>query len=184
MEDISLYVLDLVQNSIAANARIITIEVMEYTEENLLTLTIIDDGNGMDEFLISKVTNPFFTTRTTRKVGLGLPMAKASTEGCGGSFTINSSKGIGTKVTMIYKTGHIDCPPFGRMDQTMTTLVAANTNTDFTYKHSTQKGTFNFDTRVIKSELKEVPIDTFEVLEWICSYVKEGINEIDGGKMS
>jgi len=184
MEDISLFVLDLVQNSIAAEARIVIIEIIECKQDKCLSLTIEDDGKGMDEFLMSKVTDPFFTTRTTRKVGLGLPFAKAAAQGCEGSFAILSEKGKGTKVTIIFKTNHLDCPPFGSMDQTLAALISANTNVDFVYKHLTQKGTFNFDTRIVKSELRGVRIDAFEVFEWILSYVKDGINEIDGGKIS
>jgi len=184
MEDISLFVLDLVQNSIAAEATKVIIEIIECKQNKRLSLTIQDDGKGMDEHLVSKVTDPFYTTRTTRKVGLGLPMAKASVQGCGGSFAISSRKGEGTKVTMIFKTNHFDCPPLGSMDQTLAALISTNINVDFVYKHSTQKGTLDFDTRVIKSELRGVRIDVFEVIEWIRSYIKDGINEIDGGIIS
>jgi len=184
MEDLSLFVLDLAQNSIAAKAKIVIIEIIECKQDKCLSLTIEDDGKGMDEYLISKVTDPFFTTRTTRKVGLGLPFAKAAAQGCGGSFAILSQKGEGTKVTMIFKTNHFDCPPFGSMDQTLAALISANTNVDFMYTHSTQKGKFDLDTRIIKSKLDGVPIDVFEVIEWILSYIKDGINEIDGGKIS
>lgn len=184
MEDVSLFVLDLVQNSIAAEAKVISIEVIESKQDGCLSLTISDNGKGMDEHLMSKVTDPFFTTRTTRKVGLGIPMAKAAAQGCGGSFEIFSRKGEGTQIKMIFKTDHIDCPPFGRMDQTVATLIIANVNVDFIYKHSTQKGTVDLDTRIIKSELNGVPIDVFEVIEWIRSYIRDGINEIDGGIFS
>jgi anti-sigma regulatory factor (Ser/Thr protein kinase) len=184
MEDISLFVLDLVQNSIAAEARVINMEIIECEQDKCLSLTIRDDGKGMDEHLMRRVTDPFFTTRTTRKVGLGIPMAKAAAQGCGGSFTILSRKGEGTQITLTFKTDHMDCPPFGRMDQTIAALIATNTNVDFIYKHSTQKGTVDLDTRIIKSELNGVPIDVFEVIEWIRSYIREGINEIDGGVFS
>lgn len=184
MEDLSLFVLDLAQNSIAAEARIVIIEIIECKQDKCLSLTIEDDGKGMDEYLLSKVTDPFYTTRTTRKVGLGLPFAKAAAQGCGGSFAILSRKGEGTKVTMIFKTNHFDCPPFGNMEQTLAALISANTNVDFVYKHSTQKGMFDLDTRIIKSKLDGISIDVFEVIEWVRSYIKDGVNEIDGGKIS
>jgi len=184
MEDISLFILDLVQNSIAAQAQVVSIEIVENREEKSLSLTIRDDGKGMDELLLSRVADPFFTTRTTRKVGLGIPMAKAATQGCGGSFTISSRSGEGTQITLVFKTDDLDCPPFGRMDQTIASLIAANTNIDFIYKHLTCKGTLDLDTRLIKSELKGVPIDVFEVIEWISSYIRDGLKEIDGGIFS
>ncbi len=184
MKDVSLFVLDLVQNSIAAEARVISIEIIECKPDKLLSLMIRDDGKGMDEHLLSNVTDPFFTTRTTRKVGLGIPMAKAAAQGCGGSFAIFSRKGEGTQINMTFKTDNVDCPPFGRMDQTIAMLVAANTNVDFIYKHSTQTGTLDLDTRTLKLKLDGVSIDVFEVLEWISSYIRDGIKEIDGGIIS
>jgi len=184
MEDISLFVLDLVQNSISAHAREIYIEIIESRQDKSLKLMIKDDGKGMDELTQSKITDPFFTTRTTRKVGLGIPMAKAATQGCGGSFAISSRKGEGTQITMIFKTDSLDCPPLGRMDQTITSLIAANTEIDFIYKHSTWKGTLDLNTQLIKSELKGVSIGVFEVIEWISSYIRDGLKEIDGGIFS
>jgi len=181
MEDISLFVLDLAQNSISAKAKLVIIEVTENSQLNLLKVELIDDGKGMSEEMVQKVTDPFFTTRTTRRVGLGLPMAKAASTSCGGNFSISSQIGKGTKITLEYLTDNIDCPPFGKMEQTIFALIATNSEIDFVYKHSTLEGTFVLDTRLIKKELNEVPINSGPVLQWISEYIIEGINEVNGG---
>ena len=115
MKEISLHILDIIQNSISAKAKVIQLTIFESTINNVLIVTIEDNGQGMEEDFLEKVTNPFITTRTTRKVGLGISLLKAAAERCGGSFHIDSQKGIGTKVEAIFQYNHIDRAPLGNM---------------------------------------------------------------------
>ena len=181
MQDISLHLLDIVQNSITANANLIEIKIIEDSCNDILSVSISDNGRGMDESTLKMVVDPFYTTRTTRKVGLGLPLFKEAAESCDGSFTIKSQPGNGTKVRADFRLSHIDRPPLGNIDETLVTLVLCNPNIDFVYTHSTCIDKFEFDTRIIKTTLGNVRIDEPEVIKWIGSYIKEGLNEIHGG---
>src|SRR5690554_5477717 len=134
MEDLSLFILDITQNSISANSSLIKIKL--YEDGTTLTLVIEDDGKGIEPSILLKVADPFYTTRTTRKVGMGLSLLKAAAEGCGGDFEIKSQLGKGTVVQTSFKLDHIDCPPLGKMDETLTTLIICNPDIDFVYEHS------------------------------------------------
>lgn len=153
MNEISLHILDILQNSIHAGASLITVIIRYDQAAGTLSISIEDDGCGMDEAYLEKVTNPFVTGRTTRRVGLGIPLFKAGAEGCGGSFEIKSQKGRGTLVSAVFITGNIDCPPLGNMTDTMVSQVISHQNVDFIYKFITNAGEMNFDTREIKGAL-------------------------------
>lgn len=181
MQDLSLHLLDLAQNSISAGASIVQILIDEDWQRDWLSITIGDDGRGMDEETILKVADPFYTTRTTRKVGLGLPLFKATAERCDGHLAIESSIGTGTKIRAELRLGHIDRPPFGELKDTMVTLILCNPFVDFVYGHNTNKGEFKIDTREIRETIGEIPIGNPEIIGWIGSYIEEGLNEIDGG---
>lgn len=145
MNEISLHILDILQNSIHAGASLITVIIRYDQAAGTLSISIEDDGCGMDEAYLEKVTNPFVTGRTTRRVGLGIPLFKAGAEGCGGSFEIKSQKGRGTLVSAVFITGNIDCPPLGNMTDTMVSQVISHQNVDFIYKFITNAGEMNFD---------------------------------------
>ena len=181
MQDLSLHLLDLVQNSIAAGATQIVINVEEDEEKDWLSIAIEDNGRGMDNETIKRATDPFYTTRTTRKVGLGLPLFKATTERCGGHLNLQSTVGKGTRIEAEFQLGHIDRPPFGRIDETMVTLILCNAEIDFVYSHKTKYGQFLLDTREIRKIIGELPINNVEVITWIQSYIREELNEINGG---
>jgi hypothetical protein len=181
MEDISLYILDLVQNSIAAAATVVEILIIEDVQNDKLILCIKDNGVGMDSQLAKKVTDPFYTTRTTRKVGLGLSFIQAAAQACEGSVDVFSEPGKGTEVRVVFRYGHIDRPPLGRMDHTMAVLVACNPSIDFIYTHITQAGSFSFDSREVRHKIGDLPIDHPEVVDWIRVYIREGLDEISGG---
>jgi hypothetical protein len=181
MEDISLHILDIAQNSIAAGASRVEISIREFQPQDLLDVTIRDNGSGMDEEQVKKVTDPFYTTRKTRKVGLGLPLFKASAEASGGCMEIHSRKGTGTAVQALFHTGHIDCLPMGKMEDTITTLIFCNPDVDFSYRHEYCGRHFMLDTREIREQLGEVSITTPDVLDWIKDFIKEGLDEIYGG---
>lgn len=181
MEDISLYILDLVQNSIAAGATLIEISLIEDIQNDKLILIIKDNGRGMDSRTVKRVTDPFYTTRTTRKVGLGLALVEAAAQACNGGVYIFSQPGKGTEVRVEFEYHHIDRPPLGNMDHTIAVLIACNPSIDFVYTHITPVGRLCFDSREVRQKLGELPIDHPEVVEWIREYIREGIDEISGG---
>jgi hypothetical protein len=181
MQDLSLHLLDLAQNSISAMASLVQIYIYEDWQRDWVNITIVDNGRGMDEETILRVTDPFYTTRTTRKVGLGLPLYKATAERCGGHLTIESSPERGTKIVAEFMLSHIDRPPFGKLDDTIITLILCNPQVEFVYSHKTHKGEFKIDTRNIREIIGDMPIEHPEIIGWIHSYIREGLNEIDGG---
>lgn len=181
MRDISLHILDIVQNSITAGASLISISVNTDLKKDMLTICIDDNGYGMSEDIIAHVKSPFTTSRTTRSVGLGIPLFTVSCENTGGSLDIGSSPGIGTNLTAIYKYSHIDRPPLGDIAETIYALLLLNPQIDFILSAEKDK-TFLFDTRDIKKTLDGLPITDPRVLEFIRSFLQEGIAEVFGGK--
>ncbi len=178
MKEISLNILDIAQNSVSAKATEIGIKIEESLKKNVLAIHITDNGCGMDEEFLSKVTDPFTTTRTTRKVGLGLPLFKMAAEQAGGEFKIESEKGVGTKVTATFVHDNIDRSPLGDMTGTMISLISMNAELDFVYSHTTDSGKFVFDTKEIRDALGDVPLSEYEVLEWIKQYINEGLASV------
>lgn len=181
MEDLSLHILDIVQNSISAMAKAIRIAMKEDDLNDRLTVVVEDNGRGMDEETVKKVVDPFYTTRATRKVGLGVPLLSAVAEVCGGSLRINSQFGKGTILEVWFPLSHIDRPPLGNMADTIITLIVCNPDVDFIYEHITPRGKFEFDTRLIRREVPNISLGEQDILDWIRSYLSEGLNEISGG---
>ncbi|HZX46420.1 MAG TPA: ATP-binding protein [Clostridia bacterium] len=178
MRDISLHVLDIVNNSLEAEAALVEISVEEDTVNNVLRVRIKDDGRGMDRETAKKAADPFYTSRKTRKVGLGLPLLKASCERCGGYFSIKSEPGKGTEIDASFQYDNIDRPPIGDMPETVFSLVILNPSIDFVYSHSYNGQVFTMDTRELKKILKGLPLNTPEVAGWLNGYLKEGISNI------
>ena len=181
MRELSLNVLDVAQNSITAMASLITVEVEEDRLTDTLTIRIIDNGKGMTKEQLLSVKDPFFTTRTTRKVGMGIPLFKLSAEQTGGYFDITSELGKGTEVTAVFKTDSVDFTPLGDMCSTVVMLITMNTDRDFIYKKAVDGNEFVLDTRELKNILGEVPLDSPEVVEWIRDYIKENDENLYGG---
>ncbi len=179
MLELSLHVLDIVNNSVKAKAERIEIVIDEQIEKNILSVTIRDNGCGMDEEFLKSVTDPFKTTRTTRKVGMGISLFKAASEATGGNFSISSQKNIGTEVVATFTYDHIDRQPMGDMAETMQTLVSSNENIDFIYKHIRNEKEFLFDTAQIKEILGDVSLNNPEILVWIREFIEEGLQEIN-----
>jgi K+-sensing histidine kinase KdpD len=150
LEDLSLHILDIAENSIAANASRIEIKVIEDVKNDSLTIEITDNGKGMDEETVKHVLDPFFTTRTTRRVGLGLPFLAQAARESGGDIEIKSSPGRGTKVKATFQYSHIDRKPLGDLEGTLTTLIAGNPRIDFVYEHQKGKKRIHLDTRELK----------------------------------
>ncbi len=173
MRELSLNILDIAQNSITANASLITIEVSENTVEHTLLIGIYDNGKGMSETQVQSVIDPFFTTRTTRKVGMGIPLFKMAAEQTGGGLEIKSELGVGTQIRAIFKTDSVDFTPLGDVSSTIQMLITMNTDRDFVYKHKVDEKEFVCDTRELKAILGDVPLDTYEVSQWILEFIKE-----------
>lgn len=173
MRELSLNILDIAQNSISAGAPLITIEVSENRTDQTLLIGIYDNGRGMSEEQVKSVIDPFFTTRTTRKVGMGIPLFKMAAEQTGGSLEIKSELGVGTEVKAYFKTDSVDFTPLGDAASTIQMLITMNTDRDFVYKHIVDGKEFVCDTREIKAILGDVPLDSYEISQWILEFIKE-----------
>lgn len=181
MRELSLNVMDVAQNSVRAEADLVKITVIESDRDDLLSITIEDNGCGMTEEQVAQVIDPFFTTRTTRKVGLGVPLFKMSAEQTGGSFSIDSKVGEGTKTAASYVKSHVDMTPLGDINSTIGILIRCNPDIDFVFVHKTDKGSFTLDTRELREVLGDVSLDTPDVIEWINEFLEEQSQIIYGG---
>lgn len=181
MRELSLNVMDVAQNSVRAEASVVRISVTESDKDDRLTIEIADNGCGMTQEQVQQVIDPFFTTRTTRKVGLGVPLFKLSAEQTGGSFDIQSEKGKGTTTTASYVKSHVDMTPLGDINSTVKILIQCNPDIDFVYTCTTDNGSFTLDTRELREVLGDVSLDTPDVLEWIADYLEENTKSIYGG---
>ena len=182
MVEISLHILDIVQNSIKAGATLVEICVREYVENNLLSVTIKDNGCGMDKEFLKDVTSPFRTTRTTRKVGLGISMFKSAAELTGGNFEIDSELGKGTVLTANFVYDSIDRQPVGDMASTMVTIIQGAPDIDYVYTHLYGDNQLDFDTRQIRSALgDDIKLSEPDVLSWMEDYIKNETENIYGG---
>lgn len=167
MRDLSLHILDIAKNSVQADAKNIEIYLVE--REGWRTLTIRDDGFGMSQELLKTVTDPFTTTRTTRVAGLGLPLLKMAAERADGFFTIHSSQGAehGTMVCAVFRYDHIDCVPVGDLPETIATLLQGSPDIDFKFEYINESGHVKLSTKEMRNVLREIPLDTPEVLRWV-----------------
>ena len=175
MPELSLNILDVVQNSVTAGADLIRLVVHGDTRADTLEIRIIDNGCGMTEEQVRRVVDPFYTTRTTRKVGLGVPFFKMAAEMAGGSFSIDSTVGKGTEVTARFQLSHIDRMPLGDLPGTMMTLIGPNPDIDFCLDYRLDEAGFVMDTREMKAVLDGVSLAEPEVLEFIRNDLAEQI---------
>lgn len=178
MQEISLNILDVVQNSVKAGADLIEISVNEAVTQNTLTVTISDNGSGMSREQLEAVTNPFFTTRTTRRVGLGVPLFKMAAEMTGGSFGISSELGKGTRLEAVFVYDSIDRMPLGDMVGTMSALIQCNPELDFVYTHRYNQAEFQMDTREFRQVMEDIPLNNPAVLQFIREYIIENYDAI------
>jgi anti-sigma regulatory factor (Ser/Thr protein kinase) len=178
VRELALHLLDVAQNSLEAGARNVEIEVKEETEEDRLTIKVVDDGKGMGPELLSKVLDPFVTTRTTRRMGLGLPLLAAAAERCDGHIAIESAFGRGTTVTATFRRSHIDRAPLGDVSSTLIAVMLWQPPVHLLYRHSVDDRAFVFDTEEVQRQLGEVPITHSEVIQWLRGSIKESIAEL------
>ena len=181
MRDLSLHILDLMQNSIRAQASLVSLSVL-LGEDGILSIIIEDNGTGMSEELLARVTSPFATTRTTRKVGLGIPMMAENCRLAGGDVKIESEVGKGTWLTATLDTHSIDCLPLGDLPGTVTTLVTMNPDfPDFSLRCASPRGEMDFDTRDVRAALQGVSLNEPEIAAWMLASLREEIEPIFGG---
>ena len=179
MREISLHILDIVQNSVVAGATRIEVFVDEDIAADRLTVEIIDDGCGMSEDFLEKVIDPFTTKRTTRKVGLGIPLFKNAAESTDGAFEIRSEVGKGTCVRAVFGYSHIDRQPLGDMADTMLGLFTSYEQIDFVYRHKVGDKVFEVVTADLKTVLEGVSFTAPEVYLWLSEFLKEGESELN-----
>ena len=182
MKELSLNILDIVENSVKAQATLT--EILLTQTESELSIVIRDDGCGMDEETVKRVTDPFYTTRTTRPVGLGLPLLKLEAEMTGGRVSVESRARErypdqhGTTVTAVFCHNHIDCPPLGDVTGTMVTLIQGHPDTDFLFRHECAgEETVELDTRALREVLGDIPLNSYEVLQWIQGSLSEAYGQ-------
>lgn len=178
MRELSLHLLDIAENSVAANATEITILVKENTTQDRLFLSVIDNGKGMDKELLIKIYDPFITSRTTRKVGLGIPLLKAAAEACNGYLTIDSKPGDGTVLKTEFQRSHIDRMPIGNLADTILQLLIAYPKIHWILKYVVDSDEFILDDKPIKTELEGISLTEPEVISFLREYIDTGINNI------
>lgn len=176
MKELALHILDIVENSIRAGSSFVQIAVIENPAKDQLIITISDDGCGMDTKMLEQATDPFFTTKDVRSVGMGLSLFRQAAERTGGNMRVASQPGSGTRVEASFKRSHIDRQPLGDMASTITMILLANPKIDLVYRHCLADDEFVFDTRTIRSVLDGVSVTSREVIQFISRMIKERQN--------
>lgn len=177
MRELSLHILDIVQNSLEAGANLIEIEIDEDAARNRLVIRVTDNGRGMDAQTVQHATDPFFTTRHTRHVGLGLPLFKAAAERCNGGLAITSQVGVGTRVVAEFERDHLDRAPLGDMPSILLGLVLSQKR-ELRFCHRFDERVFELDTRELRAILGDVPLDHPQVRVWLEDYLVAGYAEL------
>ena len=177
MEDLAMHMMEIIMNSIKANSSLIKILISNLNKTNKIILEIIDDGYGMDKDLLERVTNPFTTSRTTRKVGLGVSFMKGLCETCDGTFEIESKVSIGTSLKATIRKDHIDVPPLGDIGELMMMCIQSDENIDYELTYIDDYKEFVFKSKTIKEELMGVSLSEPDILLWIKEYINQEIRK-------
>lgn len=178
MLELSMHILDVVQNSLAAQATRVEIRIREDLKKDLFLLEVKDNGRGIPGELAQRVTDPFFTSRNTREVGLGVPLFKEAAERCGGHLEVQSREGEGTRISAHFQLDHFDRAPLGDMAETLAVLIMGNPGIDFLYEHQVNEQTYRLETREMREILGPVGLDDPSVLYFIRQDVHQGLKEI------
>ena len=178
MKELSMHVYDLMENSTAADSSEVRLTIKDSLKENVFHFTIEDDGKGMSPDFLAKVTDPYTTSRTTRKVGLGLPLIKMNSEHCGGGFAIESELGRGTTLRFWFQHDHWDRPPMGDFTGTIVMLVSQHEDIHFIITYQTDTGTFVFDTDEVKDALGGMSMNDIAIIRYLKEFVSENLKEI------
>lgn len=174
MRELSLHILDALENSVEAGATRIELFIEEDLGDDILRIVIRDNGKGMSEDFVRQVLNPFVTTRKTRHVGLGLPLFAAAAQRCNGDLRIESQVGVGTTVSVTFQHSHIDRAPLGDIPGTLLAVLLSERPVDIVYKHKVNGRTFELDTAEVRQELGSVPLSHPAVREWLEATLREG----------
>ena len=178
MRELALHLLDIAENSVAANASTIEIEVNEDFKSDRLKLAVTDNGKGMDAAMVARVVDPFVTSRTTRKVGLGIPLLKEAAEMCNGYLKIDSTVGKGTRLECEFQHSHIDRMPLGDVASTLLTLVIANPHIQWLLNYRVNDAVFEFDSLPIVQELGDVSLTEPSILTFVREMLQDGIADV------
>lgn len=178
MKNVALHILDLVQNSARAKAGKVQVSIVENPGKDTYLLTIEDDGIGMEERQLQNATDPFFTTRTTRKVGLGLSLIQQNSERTGGSFNLTSEPGKGTKLDATFIMSHPDRLPLGEIDDVLVLLAVGLPQLRLIYDHTTPAGKYKFDTEVIREIIGDIKDSNQEIRTFLREMIIENLKEI------
>jgi len=182
MRELSLHVLDIVENAIQAGAQHVDLAIVEDLDADRLSITIRDDGRGMDAQMVATARDPFFTTRTTRHVGLGIPLFAAAAERCAGALTIDSAPGRGTTIEAVFQHSHIDRAPLGDMSATLMCILMRDRHVDVRYVHRVfrhcSESAFELDTAQIRQELDDVPLHLPSVRHWLGEFIAQGEQQL------
>lgn len=182
MRELSLHILDIAENGLTAGATLIEVTIEEALTEDRLVITISDNGSGMPEAKLHNPSDPFITTRTVRRVGLGLSLLSAAAERCEGKLEIDSQPGSGTKVTAIFQHSHIDRAPIGDMPGTLATLMMGYPEVDFAYVHQIDGQAFSFDTREIKADMPDLSLQDPVVIHHLADSIRTNLAELAAKK--
>ena len=175
MRELALHLLDIAENSVSAKANTVRITVEEDHAADRLRIQVEDNGAGMTPEMVERVTDPFVTSRTTRKVGLGIPLLKAAAEGCSGGLTIRSAPGAGTCLTVEFQHSHIDRMPLGSLADTILTLVVGSPEVRWIFTYTVDGQTFEFDDQPVKEVLDGVPLSDPAILAYLRDCLETGI---------
>lgn len=178
MNDLSLHIIDIIQNSLSAGASLITLTVKEDRLENSLSIEIEDNGKGMSQEQVNKLDDPFFTSRTTRRVGMGIPLFRDSARQSGGALVVTSELGKGTKVTATFDLNNIDCPPLGDIANSFVLMVSANPNVEFLFRYFVDENEYVFDTVEVKEILEGLPINSPAVMRMLTDMIDSNIQDL------
>ena len=180
MRELALHLLDIAENSVAAGAKTVQIVAEEDLVNDRLKLAVMDDGIGMDAQMVAQVTDPFFTTRTTRKVGLGIPLLKAAAEACNGFLTIASAPGKGTRIEVEFQHSHLDRMPLGDLAVTWLTLLVSYPAVHWIFQYKNGSACFEFDDDLFKREMAGLPLTEPAILAYLRKCLQEGVTGIQG----
>ncbi len=178
MKDLSLHIMDIVQNSIEAGAGLIMLIIEEDIQKNMVMITVEDNGRGMTQEVLERVVDPYYTSRKTRKVGLGIPLFMQTARQSGGELIIDSRPGKGTKVVARFQHDHIDRPVLGDIAGVVSLLVGSNPEKDFIYKHYLNGNEYIFDTREVKDALDGMPINELPVIKYLKEMIHENLTNL------
>ena len=173
-----MHIMDIFQNAISANATVISLDIVEDTPGNFLRLEFTDNGKGMTTEMANQVTDPFFTTRTTRKVGLGLPLLKQNAERTGGWFKLESQQGKGTMVRAQFMLDHLDRPVLGDVPGAIVLTATANPDIEFNYTHTKDNKKYCFSTPEVTEALGDIPVNDPIVYQYLRELIAENLNKI------